>query len=224
MGKRIIIFGASGMVGRGILLECLDSNHVDSIVMVNRKSIGVQHEKLKEVIHSDFLDYSVIEDEMKNLDACFWPLGISAVGLCENKYTKITYDYTMAAAKKLKEFNPDLVFCYVSGVGTDSTEGGRQMWARVKGRTENDLIKLFRKAYMFRPGYIQPKRGVKSKTGWYNAMYVFFSWLYPLFKLISPNSLTTTIDVGKAMIYCAVNKPDLQILTPKDINEFSKMS
>lgn len=224
MGKKIIIFGASGMVGRGILLECLDSKDIDSVVMFNRKSIGLQHEKLKEVIHSDFLDYSTIENELKDLDACFWPLGISAVGLTEEKYTKITYDYALTAAKKMKELNPDLVFCYVSGVGTDSTEGGRQMWARVKGKTENDLLKMFDKAYMFRPGYIQPKRGVKSRTAWYNVMYVFFSWLYPIMKGLTPNSVTTTVDIGKAMIYCAVKKPDLQILSPKDINEFSKMS
>ena len=221
MGKRVIIFGASGMVGRGILIECLESDHIESVTMVNRKPINVKHDKLKEVIHSDFLNYSAIEEEMKGFDACFWPLGISAVGLSEEKYTVITHDYALAGAEVLKKYNPNLIFCYVSGVGTDSTEKGRQMWARVKGRTENDLIKMFDKAYMFRPGYIQPKKGVKSRTGWYNAMYVFFSWLYPIFKAISPNSVTTTIDVGKSMISCAINGYDKKILLPGDINKLS---
>ena len=223
MGLKIIIFGASGMVGRGVLLECLESEQIERVLIVNRYDIGVKHEKLKQIIHSDFENYDSIQSEFEGYDACFWTLGISAVGLSEEKYTKITYDYTLTLAKILVKMNPDMTFTYVSGEGTDSTENGRQMWARVKGKTENDLLALgFKKAYMFRPGYIQPKKGVKSKTGWYNAMYVLFSWLYPLFKLLVPNMVVTTIDVGKAMIACATSGYEKNILRPKDINSLSQ--
>ena len=218
MGLKVIIFGASGMVGRGVLLECMEHDQVEKVTMVNRYSIGVEHEKLTEVIHTDFLNYDAIKDQLKGFDACFWTLGISAVGLSEEKYTEISYEYTHEAAKVLKELNPAMSFTYVSGVGTDSTENGRLMWARVKGRTENKLISMFDKAYMYRPGYIQPLKGVKSKTALYNAMYVVFSWLYPVFKAIGPNSVTTTVQIGKAMIESAQNGYDKTIIDPVDIN------
>ena len=141
MKIKAIIFGASGMVGRGVLLECLESDEVESVLMVNRSSIGVKHEKLKEVIHTDFKDYSSIQDDLKGYNACFWPLGISVVGLTEEKYTEITHTYALTAGKLLSELNSEMTFCYVSGTGTDSTEKGRTMWARVKGRTENDLLR-----------------------------------------------------------------------------------
>ncbi len=223
MSLKVIIFGASGMVGRGVLLECLESSEIEKVLMVNRYDIGVKHDKLKQIIHSDFENYSSIEEDLKGYDACFWTLGISAVGLSEEKYTKITYDYTLTLARLFYSKNPLMTFTYVSGEGTDSTENGRQMWARVKGKTENDLLALgFKRAYMFRPGYIQPKKGVKSKTGWYNVMYVLFSWLYPLFKAIGPNSVTTTIDIGQAMIRCAIDGYEKNILRPRDINSLSK--
>ncbi len=220
---KAIIFGASGMVGRGVLLECLASNDVESVLIVNRESIGINHAKLKEVIHKDFLDYNAIEEHLKGYNACFWTLGISAIGLSEEKYKLITYDFTLNAAETIIKLNPETTFCYVSGAGTDSTEKGKSMWARVKGKTENDIMKLpFKGSYMFRPGYIQPLRGVKSKTGWYNAVYVLFKWLYPLFKVISPNMVTTTVNLGKAMIVCALSSPDEKILHSKEVNQLAE--
>lgn len=222
MGLKTIIFGASGMVGRGVLLECLESVHIDSVLMVNRYSIGIKHPKLKEIIHGDFLNYSEIKNQLSGYHACFWTLGISAVGLNEEKYKVITYDYTLGAATLLAELNPGMTFCYVSGAGTDSTEKGRIMWARVKGRTENSLMNLpFKKTYMFRPGYIQPMKGIKSKTGWYNALYFVFKPLFPIFKFLATDAVTTTVDVGRAMICCAKESPEIKILTAKDINQFS---
>ena len=223
MKIKAIIFGASGMVGRGVLLECLDCGDVESVLIVNRESIGINHAKLKEVIHKDFLNYDAIEEQLKGFNACFWTLGISAIGLSEEKYKQITYDFTLKAAKTIIKLNPETTFCYVSGAGTDSTEKGRSMWARVKGKTENDIMKLpFKGSYVFRPGYIQPMRGVKSKTGWYNTMYVLFKWLYPLFKTLFPGMVTTTINFGKAMIKCAKDGYSQQILNSKDINSLSK--
>lgn len=222
MGLKAIIFGASGMVGRGVLFECLESVHIDSVLMVNRYTIGIKHPKLKELIHGDFLNYSEIKNQLSEYNACFWTLGISAIGLNEEKYKVITYDYTIGAAKLLAELNPGMTFCYVSGAGTDSTEKGRIMWARVKGKTENSLMHLpFKKAYMFRPGYIQPMKGIKSKTGWYNTLYIIFKPLFPIFKFLATDAVTTTVDVGQAMIFCAKECPEIKILTAKDINQFS---
>jgi uncharacterized protein YbjT (DUF2867 family) len=218
-----IIFGASGMVGRGVLLECLESDQVDSVLMVNRYSIGVKHPKLIELIHGDFLNYESIKEGLKGYNACFWTLGISVVGLTEEKYTLITHDYTLAAAKLLVGLNPDMSFCYVSGTGTDSTEKGRTMWARVKGRTENELLALpFKAAFMFRPGYIQPMKGIKSKTGWYNALYVIFKPLYPLMKALAPNTVTNSVHVGMAMIHCVLRQPDIRILHSREINSMAQ--
>lgn len=213
------------MVGRGVLIECMESELVTSILIVNRRSIGMNHAKVKEVIHSNFEDYSAIENEFKGYDACFWTLGISALGLKEDEYTNITYDYTIKAAKRLSLLNSSMVFCYVSGAGTDSTEKGKVMWARVKGKTENDLMKLpFKKVYLFRPGYIQPLKGIKSRTKWYNAMYVIFKPLYPLLKFLSPNSVTTSVNIGKSMIRLVEKLPEVSILNAKEINQFSKNS
>lgn len=221
MKIRAIIFGASGMVGRGVLLECLESDAVSSITMVNRRGLDVKHPKLKEIIHSDFLNFKSIESEFRDLNACFWTLGISAVGLKEEAYTRITFDYTMAAAKLLRDLNPGMTFCYVSGAGTNAV--GRSMWARVKGRTENELMNLgFEVAYMFRPGFIQPMKGVKSRTAWYNALYRVFKPLYPVLKFISSSSVTTTVGVGRAMINCVVMHPQGKILSPADINRIAE--
>jgi len=219
MKIKVIIFGASGMVGRGVLLECLDSDYVESVLIVNRESIGIEHEKLKEVIHKEFLDYSSIEEDLKGYNACFWTLGISAIGISEDKYRQITYNFTLKAAELLVRLNPGSTFCYVSGAGTDSTEKGRSMWARVKGKTENAIMALpFKASFMFRPGYIQPMRGVKSKTGWYNTLYVLFKWIYPLVNAVSPNSVTTSVAIGKSMILCALNGKENKVLYSKDFN------
>ena len=208
------------MVGKGILYECLESEKVDEVVVINRSSLGMDHPKLKEVIYSDLSDVAGFESVLSGLDACFFPLGVSVIGLSEEQYTKITYGLTLGIATKLSELNKELTFNYVSGVGTDSTEKGRSMWARVKGKTENDIMALpFKNAYMFRPGYIQPMKGIKSKTGWYNAMYVIFKPLYFLFKAIAPNMVTTTVTIGQAMINSVGENGVKKVLDVKGINE-----
>lgn len=176
-----IITGTTGMVGKGVLLECLDSPEVESVLVVNRKPLGFQHPKMREVIHKDFFDLSAIAGEMIGYDTCFFCLGVTSAGLNEQEYTHLTYDLTLTFAKTFITQNPGPVFCYVSGAGTDSTEKGRVMWARVKGRTENALIAMpFKAAYMFRPGFIEPLKGIKSSTKLYNAMYVILRPLFPL--------------------------------------------
>src|SRR3954469_11554360 len=177
----VILFGASGMVGQGVLLECLDAADVSRVVSVVRRPTGITHAKLTEVVHADFFDYTAIEPSLRDADACFFCLGVSSVGMKEQDYRHLTYDLTLAAAKTLHRLNPKLVFIYVSGTGTDSTEKGRSMWARVKGRTENELMRMpFRKAYMFRPGLMQPEPGSKNVLKAARA----FLWLYPLLHLL----------------------------------------
>ncbi|MEQ8325419.1 MAG: epimerase [Vicingaceae bacterium] len=221
---KIIIFGSTGMVGKGILLECLDDRRIDKVLVVNRSQVGITNPKLKEFIQQDLFDLSNLREEFNGLGACFFPLGVSVIGMSEEAYTRITHDLTLYIAKMMAELNPGMVFTYVSGVGTDSTENGRSMWARVKGKTENDLMKLpFKGAYMFRPGYIQPLRGIKSKTGWYNALYIIFKPLYPLMKALSPKTVTTTTDVGKAMIYCALNGDEKKVVDVEEINRMAEL-
>jgi uncharacterized protein YbjT (DUF2867 family) len=158
---KVIIFGATGMVGQGVLRECLLDPDVRRVLSIGRSATGQRHEKLRELIRADLLDYSAIENELRRYDACFFCLGITSLGLSEEQYRRVTYDITMAAAKALAGLNPDMMFIYVTGVGTDSTEHGRTMWARVKGETENALLRLpFRAAYMFRPAAIQPLYGI----------------------------------------------------------------
>ena len=198
---KAIITGATGMVGKGVLLECLDHHMVEEVMVIGRNPVGINHPKLKELIHSDFSDFSGVSNQLKGYDACYFCLGISASGLNEEAYKKITYDYTMALAGVLVKLNPDMTFIYVSGQGTDSSEKGRMMWARVKGKTENDLLKTgFRQAFMFRPGAIIPLRGIKSRTKAYQFMYDYFMWLVKAIKLVSPNSVVDTTQIGLAMI------------------------
>ncbi len=166
-GMKVILFGASGMVGQGVLRECLVDPGVASVLSVGRGPTGQQHAKLREIVHGNFTDFSTIETELSGYDACFFCLGVSSLGMDAERYRHLTYDITMAAATTLARLNPGMVFTYVTGRGTDSTEQGSLMWARVKGKTENDLLKLpFKAAYMFRPAGIQPLHGVRSKTGW----------------------------------------------------------
>jgi len=195
----VVLFGGSGMVGQGVLIECLDDPEVRRIVSVVRRPTGVTHAKLTEIVHADFLDYTAIDPALRDADACFFCLGVSSVGMKEEDYRHVTYDFTMAAAQTLHRLNPKLAFIYVSGAGTDSTEKGRSMWARVKGKTENDLTGLFERAYMFRPGYIHPVKGVSSKTGWVR---VAITVLRPLgFVLKQLPGVGTSSDVlGRAMI------------------------
>ena len=219
----VCLFGASGMVGAGTLLECLDDPRVASVLVVGRTPCGVTHPKVTEVLHRDFTDFSALTERFRQVDACFFCLGVSSAGMTEAAYSAITYDVTIAAARALVAANPAMVFCYVSGAGTDSTERGRSMWARVKGRTENALLAMgFRGAYMFRPGYIQPVRGVKSKTGWVNAVYAVAGPLYPLLRAIAPGAMTTSAAHGKAFIAVAAAGYGSKILHARDINALAE--
>lgn len=216
MAIKVIITGTTGMVGKGVLLECLDHPQVAEVLIVNRSSIGMQHPKLKELLHKDFYNLDAVKQQLQGYDACFFCLGVSSVGMNEETYHKPTYDLTMHFAQTV--INPDMVFCYVSGTGTDSTEQGSSMWARVKGKTENALLNMpFKAAYMFRPGVILPVKGVKSKTPLYNFFYVI---LRPLFPLMSKmQSVTDSAKVGQAMIQVALHGSTKKHLENKDINE-----
>ena len=223
MGLKVIITGSTGMIGKGVLLECLDHIEVEKVLLINRSSVGEQHGKLEEIIHSDFENYDTISEKLKGYDAAYLCMGVSAAGMSEEKYTKVTYDYTLALAKKLLELNPDMTCTYVSGQGTDSTEKGRSMWARVKGKTENDLLKLgFKGAYMFRPGAIIPLRGIKSRTKAYQFVYDYLMWLVKLIKWISPKSVVNTTQLGLAMINIANKGYSRNIIDPADIISLSE--
>jgi len=222
MNLKVVITGATGMVGKGVLLECLESLDIDSVLVINRRSIEMEHEKLKEIVHKDFYDLSSIEDQLKGYDACFFCLGVSAYGMSEEDYSKISYDLTLHFANTLLKLNPNITFCYVSGQGTDGTEKSRMMWANVKGKTENALLALpFKKAYMFRPGFIQPMRGIKSSTKMYNTMYSIIKPMIPLLKFLFPKSITNTERVGKAMINSVTIGYNKTHLDNHDINQLA---
>ena len=200
----VLLFGATGMVGQGVLRECLLDPEVERVLSIVRGASGQQHAKLRELVHQDFLDFSAIESELSGFDACFFCLGVSSAGMKEERYRRITYDITMAAARTLARLNPGMTFIYVSGMGTDSSERGRTMWARVKGKTENDLLRLpFRAAYMFRPALIMPLHGVKSRTRLVRVTYALIGPLLPLLRAWMPKHVTTTERVGRAMIKVA---------------------
>ena len=217
-GMKVILFGATGMVGQGVLRECLVDPGVESVLSVGRSTTGQQHAKLREIVHDNFMDFSAIESELAGYDACFFCLGVSSVGMDPERYRHLTYDITMAAATTLAKLNPDMVFTYVTGRSTDSTEQGSVHWARVKGKTENDLLALPFKAYMFRPGYIQPMHGAKSRTPLYRALYVVLAPLYPLIRRIAPKAVTTTEQIGHAMLRVAKDGAPQKILDPTAIN------
>jgi len=219
MSKKVIITGATGMVGKGVLLESIDHKDISEVLVIGRNPVGIEHPKLKELIHEDFSDFSEVKDQLTGYDACFFCMGISAGGLKEEQYKQITYDFTLSLAKTLCELNHYLTFNYVSGEGTDSTEKGRMMWARIKGKTENDLLKLgFKQAFMFRPGVIIPLRGIKSKTKSYQFMYNYFMWLIKLVKVFAPNSIVNTTQIGLAMINSMLSGYDKKVLKPRDIH------
>jgi uncharacterized protein YbjT (DUF2867 family) len=216
---KVILFGATGMVGQGVLRECLLDPGIESVLVVGRSPTGQRHAKLREIMHGNFLDFSAIESELTGYDACFFCLGVTSVGLSEERYRQLTYDITMAAATTLAKLNPGMVFIYVTGRGTDSTESGKLMWARVKGKTENDLRKLpFKAAYMFRPAAIQPLHGVRSKTAWYQLVYDLTAPLFALLKRVAPKYVTTTEQVGRAMIKVARDGFPRPMLESEDIN------
>lgn len=214
---KVLIFGATGMVGRGVLLECLRDPGIELVVSLGRAPTGTTDGKLREIVHKNFADFSGIEESLSGFDACFYCLGVSSAGMREADYTRITYGYTMAAAEPLSRLNPSMKFIYVSGVGTDSTEKGRTMWARVKGRTENALLKLSFEAYMFRPGFIEPMDGIQSRTPVYQKIYAVARPLFPLLRRTFPNHVLTTRQIGRAMINVAVSGFATRILEPPDI-------
>jgi uncharacterized protein YbjT (DUF2867 family) len=214
MKVKIIVTGATGMVGEGVLRECLQHEDVEQVLVVNRRPCGVSHPKLKEIIHGDFFDLSPIASELKGYNACFFCLGVSSVGMKEDEYGHKTYDLTIHFAETVVKQNVGMVFCYVSGAGTDSTEKGKSMWARVKGRTENKLISLpFRKAYMFRPGLMKAEPGSKNTLKLYRAL----AWLYPVLHFLFPGSSCKLKEVGIAMIHTVTKGYEKPILEVRDI-------
>ena len=216
MSVRVILFGATGMVGEGVLHVCLHDPKVESVLVVSRSSVGVIHPKLTEVIRKDFLTWSDFEDRLKGYDACFFCLGVSSIGMNEEEYTRTTYDLTMAVARILARLNPAMTFCYVSGAGTDSSEHGRSMWARVKGKTENDLSKLgFKASYAFRPGFIKPIDGLKRAYRVSRAL----ARIYPGMTLLLRKYVCTLEDLGRAMIFVATEGDPRRILECTDITE-----
>ena len=221
-GVNVVLFGATGMVGAGALTECLADSRVRSVVALTRSPIGRSHPKLREMRRSDFFHYNDCRSEFAACDACLFCLGVSSIGMNEESYTRLTYELTLAAAQALVAANPRMTFCYVSGVGTDSTEQGRQMWARVKGRTENALLALpFKASYMFRPGYIQPIDGVRSRTGWVQGVYTVVAPLYPIIRRLLPNATTTTANLGRALIEVAASGYPRRILYSADFNRLA---
>ncbi|UFS96174.1 NAD-dependent epimerase/dehydratase family protein [Nocardia huaxiensis] len=214
---KVILFGGTGMIGQGVLNECLADERVEQVLAVGRSSVGVEHPKLRELVQADPGDLSAIAGELGEFDACFFCLGVSSAGMKEEDYRRITHDLTLRVGRALADVNPDMTFIYVSGQGTDSSEQGRLMWARVKGKTENDLLGLFSRAYMFRPGFVQPLDGVVSKTRVYRIAYALTGPLIPLLRRVAPNAFNDNREIGRAMIAVAASGADTRILTPREI-------
>jgi uncharacterized protein YbjT (DUF2867 family) len=220
---KVLIFGATGMVGQGVLRECLAAPDVELVKTVGRTPTSQKHPKLQELVHAEMWDYDGIEDELSNFDACFFCLGASAAGMSDEKYKHLTYDLTMNAANSLVRLNPRMVFIYVSGFGADSTEKSKIMWERVRGKTENALLALpFRAVYIFRPGMIQPLGGIKSKTPAYRIFYSLTNPLLPLLRAALPNQIVTTAQVGQAMLNAVRFGAPKRILESADINALSR--
>jgi uncharacterized protein YbjT (DUF2867 family) len=215
---KVLLLGATGMVGQGVLRECLLDRSVEDVLTIGRSVTGQSHPKLRELQLKDLFDFPSLGDDIAGYDACFFCLGVSSAGMREEDYRHVTYDLTLLIARTLAEQNPRMTFIYVSGAGTDSTEQGRSMWARVKGTTENALLDLPLQAYMFRPGYIQPMHGIKSKTTLYRAIYAVVAPLYPVLKRLVPNVVTTNEQIGRAMIGVAASGAPKRVLASRDIN------
>ena len=218
MKIRTIITGSTGMVGEGVLLGCLDHPDVERVLVINRKPGGMSHPKLREIIHADFFDLTPLEPQLAGYNACFFCLGVSSVGMSAEDYRRITYDLTLNAARLLAKISPEMTFCYVSGKSTDSSEKGGVAWARVKGATENALMRLFRHAYMFRPGLMKATAGQKNLKIYYK----LFAWIYPLGRALYPAGFCTLEEVARAMIHVAVNGSPKHILEVQDIVELAK--
>ena len=215
----VLVFGATGMIGQGVLRECLLDPGVGLVQTVGRSATGVTHPRLSEIVHADLMSYASIEPRLVGFDACFFCLGVSSAGLSEADYERVTYGITIAAATTLARLNKSMTFIYVSGAGTDSSERGRIMWARVKGRTENALLRLpFKAAYMFRPGVIQPLHGIKSKTAAYRILYSITEPLLPLLRRLMPGLILTTEQIGRAMLTTARQGAAKRVLESRDIS------
>jgi len=215
---KVIVTGATGMVGKGVLLECLDHPDVQQVLSISRRPLGIEHPKLKELLHKDFSEFATVAAQLKGYDACYACMGVSAAVMSEAEYTKMTYSYTMALANELVKINPEMTFTYVSGEGTDSTEKGRQMWARVKGKTENDIIKLgFKQAFAFRPGAIIPLRGILPSSKMYRTAIKYLKWLIYAIKKVAPNSVVNTTQIGLAMINVTKRGYEKSVIRPADI-------
>jgi len=213
----VILFGGTGMVGQGVLRECVEDGGVERIVLVVRKPTGVASPKVVELVHEDFFDWSGVEEQFAGFDACFFCLGVSSVGMKEAEYRRTTYDLTLSVAKMLERVGSVKTFEYISGASTNAD--GRQMWARVKGETENALMAMsFAQVYCFRPGYIQPLHGVRSKVGWYNGIYAGLSWAYPMLRRVAPKFVTSTEELGRAMIAVARNGYPKRVVEMADIH------
>jgi uncharacterized protein YbjT (DUF2867 family) len=211
---RVIVTGATGMVGEGVMHECLLHPQVEAVLVINRKPCGVTNPKLKEIVHNDFFNFSAIQDQFKGYNACFFCLGVSSVGMKPEEYYKITYTLTVNLAETLCGLNTGMTFCYVSGAGTDSSEKGRSNWARVKGKTENDLMKLpFKQVFAFRPAFIRPTKELKNTLSFYK----YINWLFPIGRALYPNGFCTLREIGLAMIYAAIKGYDKNVIEGKDI-------
>ena len=220
---KILIFGATGMIGQGVLRESLRDTGVDHILVVSRQSTGATHDKLREVVQKNVADLSALDTDLRGVDACFFCLGVSSVGMSEQHYTRLTYDLTLSVAQSLARMSPGMVFIYVSGLGTDSTEKGRVMWARVKGRTENALHGLpFRAVYLFRPAFVQPVAGAQSKTPWLRSVYAVMTPVLPLVKRAFPSYVTTTEEIGRAMLAVARHGYGTAVLESRDITRAAR--
>lgn len=209
----VIITGATGMVGEGVLLECLADARVGRVLVINRRPSGLAHPKLLEIVHADFFDLAAIQSRLAGYDACFFCLGVSSLGMSEADYARVTQALTLEFGRALARTNPTLVFCYVSGKGTDSTGHGRTMWARVKGRTENELLGLFPRGAMFRPGMMKATPGQKNLKPWYHLV----AWIYPLGRALWPAAFCTLREVAQAMITAAADGPPRRVLEVPDI-------
>lgn len=214
MKLKLILTGATGMVGEGVLLECLQHPDVEEILIINRKPSGFSHPKLQEIVHKDFFDLNAVKDQLKGYNACFFCLGVSSVGMKEPEYYRLTYTLTMNFATVLRESNSEMIFSYISGASTDSSEKGKSMWARVKGKTENDLQKLgLKKVFLFRPGFLKAIPGQKNTL----QLYKYLGWIYPILKALFPNSGSSLKELGLAMVHASTKGYNKNILEVKDI-------
>lgn len=220
---KVIVTGASGMIGKGVLLECLEHKDISEVLSIGRKKLGIKHSKLKELQHADFSEFESIANQLQDYDACYHCMGVSSANMDEPTYTKLTYDFSMALMRVLYKNNPQMTVTYVSGQGTDSSEKGRTMWARVKGKTENDIIALgFKQAFAYRPGGIIPKKGVEPSSKLYKVLIKNLGWLLKMMKALAPNSIVDTEQIGLSMIHITQRGYGQKVINPKDILALAK--